>query len=50
MIDDLPGGCLDGVGAEIPEAIHRKWGWKGCAVALLILAALIGLAAWYFNR
>jgi sugar phosphate permease len=31
--------------AEVaPDIVHRRFGWKGCVVALLIVAGLIALA------
>jgi hypothetical protein len=32
------------VGEIAPDVVHRRFGWKGCVVSLLIVAALIALA------
>jgi hypothetical protein len=31
------------------EAIYKRYGWKGCALAIVVIAATVGLAIWYFT-
>lgn len=31
------------------ETIHKRFGWKGCVLAVVIVVALVALAIWYFT-
>ena len=32
------------------EVIKHRFGWKGCVVAIVIVAGIIALTWWYFLR
>jgi hypothetical protein len=48
-------GCLiDGLGQLVTEmggeAIRKRYGWKGCIIALIPVFAIIGFSWWYLTR
>ena len=32
------------------EAIHKRYGWKGCVVAVCIIVAIIAVVIWLLTR
>ena len=37
------------VGEIAPDVVHRRFGWKGCVVSVLLIAGLIALAIYIFT-
>ena len=50
----LPQLIAEAVGQVVMEAgaevIKHRFGWKGCVVAILVVAGIIAFAWWYFLR
>ena len=50
MIGEVVGEIVQGGGEIVVEEVHKRWGWKGCALTLFLIGGVIAGAVYLLSR